>query len=134
MKFDGLLQRAKDRGIQMLMIQLNPKPRIYSTMPDKEMTKSLGTAVALVAKRFSENSGGKHSPEAVMEKLLVDLGVHAHSVLPTLKEGSEEAMLMRQMAHSMTAKLKKSPEFADLFEEDDDVHNPESNVTKFPSK
>jgi hypothetical protein len=120
MRFDGVLQRAKDRGIKMLMIQLNPSPRLYSTMSDKDMTSSLGMAMALVARKFSENSKGKYSPEVVLEKMFLDVKIHATSILPKLGDQTAEEMAFRNMTESMTKKLIDSGEFDDLIGDEDD--------------
>lgn len=74
MRFDGMLQRAKEKKIKLLLIRLNPQAKIYATLPDKEITKAFGVGLMIAAKKFAENSNGKLTEEQVFEAMLADIG------------------------------------------------------------
>lgn len=119
MRFDGMLQRAQEKGLKLLLIQLYPRPKLYATMPDKEFTKSFGTAIALAAKRFSENSKGKYSPEEVLQSMFADIKTHAGLALPRLEELSTEAGMIREQANEVARKLLDDGFMNDSFDKDD---------------
>jgi hypothetical protein len=127
MKFDGMINRAKDRGVKLLLVQLNPSPRFYSTVPDKEISRSLGAAMAIVAKTFADKSNGKYKPGMVLEKLLLDVSVQARLQITEMTDESKDDLALKYLAKKFAKEMMESGEFDEMADDEQVESKPKSS-------
>jgi AAA+ ATPase superfamily predicted ATPase len=82
MDFQTIMSRARRKGHNAVLIEMNPEVKFRSTLANDGL---LPIAFALgaieVAKKFSENSQGKMQPEEVLMSLLEEIKQNALSLM-----------------------------------------------------